>query len=71
MLGGGELARTLIEHSLVDVYRLFIHPLVLGTGKRPFHRTSRPLAMHLVDVAPTSTGILMLTYEAAAGLASA
>lgn len=65
VLGSGELAQALIEHRLIDQYRLFVHPLVLGTGKRLFRETSRPLPMRLVDYAPTTTGILMLTYEVA------
>ena len=65
VLGSGELAQTLIEHGLIDDCRLFVHPLVLGTGKRLFRETSRPLPMRLVDCAPTSTGILMLNYEVA------
>lgn len=65
VLGSGELAQTLIEHGLIDNYRLFVHPLVLGSGKRLFRQTSRPLAMRLLESAPTSTGILMLNYEVA------
>jgi dihydrofolate reductase len=65
VLGSGELAQTMIAHGLIDDYRLFVHPLMLGTGKRLFRETSRPLPMRLVDCAPTSTGILMLNYEAA------
>lgn len=65
VLGSGELAQTLIEHRLIDDYQLFVHPLVLGTGKRLFRETSRPLPMRLLECAPTSTGILMLNYEAA------
>jgi dihydrofolate reductase len=65
VLGSGELSQTLIEHRLIEHYRLFVHPLVLGTGKRLFRETSRPLPMRLIDSAPTSTGILMLTYEVA------
>jgi dihydrofolate reductase len=65
VLGSGELAQTLIEHRLIDDYRLFVHPLVLGTGKRLFRETPRPLPMRLVDCAATSTGILMLNYQAA------
>lgn len=65
VLGSGELVQTLIEHRLIDTYRLFIHPLVLGTGKRLFRETSCPLPMQLVDCTPTRTGILMLNYEAA------
>lgn len=50
---------------MIDNYRLFVHPLVLGTGKRLFRETTRPLPMRLVECACTSTGILMLSYEAA------
>jgi dihydrofolate reductase len=65
MLGSGELAQTLIEHRLIDNYRLFVHPLILGTGKRLFREVSNPLPLRLVDCASTSTGILMLSYKAA------
>ncbi|HWD85573.1 MAG TPA: dihydrofolate reductase family protein [Solirubrobacteraceae bacterium] len=65
VLGSGELTQTLIEYSLIDHYRLFVYPLVLGTGKRLFRETSHPLPMRLVDCATTSTGILILTYEVA------
>jgi dihydrofolate reductase len=63
VLGSGVLAQTLIEHGLVDAYRLFVHPLVLGTGKRLFRHTPRPMPMRLVDCTPTTTGVLLLTYE--------
>ena len=65
VLGSGELAQTLIAHDLVDEYRLFVHPLVLGAGKRLFRQTPRPLAMRLVDCTPTTTGVLLLTYQPA------
>jgi hypothetical protein len=49
----------------VDEYRLFVHPLVLGTGKRLFRQTQRPLPLRLVDCTPTTTGVLLLTYQPA------
>jgi dihydrofolate reductase len=65
VLGSGELVQTLIAHRLVDDYRLFVHPLVLGTGKRLFRETPRPIPMRLVDCTPTTTGVLLLSYEPA------
>jgi dihydrofolate reductase len=65
VLGSGLLASYLIEHDLVDEYRLFVHPLVLGTGKRLFKATDRPVRMKLTGCASTSSGVLMLSYEAA------
>ena len=63
VLGSGVLVQTLIEHDLVDDYRLFVHPLVLGTGKRLFRQTPRPLPLRLVDCTPTTTGVLLLSYQ--------
>ena len=65
VLGSGVLVQTLIEHDLVDEYRLFLHPLVLGTGKRLFRQTPHPLPLRLVDCIPTTTGVLLLSYRAA------
>jgi dihydrofolate reductase len=66
VLGSGVLVRTLIEHDLVDEYRLFVHPLVLGTGKRLFGLTPRPVRLRLAECEQTSAGVLMLTYQPAA-----
>jgi dihydrofolate reductase len=65
VLGSGVLVQALIEHELVDDYRLFLHPLVLGTGKRLFRQTPRPLRLRLVDCTPTTTGVLLLSYQPA------
>ena len=63
VLGSGLLLETLIEEGLVDEYRLFVHPLVLGSGKRLFREYPAPKRLRLVESASTSTGVLMLTYE--------
>jgi dihydrofolate reductase len=65
VLGSGVLVQTLIENEQVDEYRLFIHPLVLGSGKRLFRDYSHPLRLQLVDCTPTSTGVLLLRYAVA------
>jgi dihydrofolate reductase len=65
VLGSGVLVQTLIAHDLVDVYRVFVHPLVLGTGTRLFRELPRPLRLRLVDCTPTTTGVLLCTYERA------
>jgi dihydrofolate reductase len=63
VIGSGELVQTLIRHDLVDAYRLMIHPLVLGTGKRLFRDETVSTKLRLVDSKPTTTGVLILTYD--------
>jgi dihydrofolate reductase len=65
VIGSGELVQTLIRHDLVDSYRLMVHPLVLGTGKRLFRDATPLTRFRLVDSKPTTTGVLILTYEPA------
>ena len=63
VIGSGELVQTLIQHDLVDAYRLMLHPLVLGSGKRLFREGTSMTRLRLVDTKPTSTGVLIVTYE--------
>lgn len=62
LLGSSVLLSTLTENDLVDEYRLFVHPLVLGSGKRLFREVRRPMRLHLVDVTRTTTDVLMVHY---------
>jgi dihydrofolate reductase len=64
VLGSGVLAQQLIELGLVDGFRLFLHPLLLGSGKRLFNQLDRPRPLRFVSAEPTSTGVLMLSYDA-------
>ena len=63
--GSAQLAQTLIAHDLVDEYRLYVFPVVLGTGKRLFGRGTVPTGMRLVRNETTSGGIAYLAYERA------
>ncbi len=63
--GSGTLVRTLMQHDLVDVYRLFIHPVVLGEGTRLFEDGIAPCALRLVETRTTSRGVVVHVYEPA------
>ena len=68
VFGSGELARTLMEHDLVDEYRLMVFPIVVGKGKRLFGDVGETRAMRLVDTKPVGPDdILILTYGPARG----
>jgi len=63
--GGIRLARTLIEHDLVDELRLMVYPVVLGAGKRLFGETSDKKPLRLVDSKVVGDGVTVLTYQPA------
>jgi dihydrofolate reductase len=57
------LVRTLIEHGLVDEFRLVIFPVVLGVGERLFGETSDKTPLRLVHTRHVTGGLPLLTYE--------
>jgi len=65
VIGSPVLVWTLVEHDLVDEYRLMIDPLILGTGKRLFPDSGARRALRLVETRATTTGAVLATYAAA------
>jgi dihydrofolate reductase len=65
VLGSGVLVQSLMRANLVDRYVLLIHPLVLGSGRRLFLDGGPSAALQLVDTKPTTTGVLVATYQPA------
>jgi dihydrofolate reductase len=63
LVGSARLAQTLQRHDLVDEYRLWLHPVMLGGGKRLFADGAAPATFRLVDGMTTSGGLALLTYE--------
>jgi dihydrofolate reductase len=63
--GSGDLIQTLMRHGLVDQYRLWVFPVVLGSGKRLFADGAIPGGLNLVDSTVSTTGVVIGTYEPA------
>jgi dihydrofolate reductase len=63
--GSPGLIQTLLEHDLIDEFRVWIFPLVLGTGKRLFGVGAIPAGLKLVDSKVSKTGVTINTYERA------
>ncbi|WP_081603412.1 dihydrofolate reductase family protein [Bacillus sp. FJAT-27238] len=58
-----NLAQTLIQHNLIDEYRLWIFAAVLGCGQRLFREGSKKLNLRLIDTKHLSSRGIILTYS--------
>jgi dihydrofolate reductase len=63
VLGSSELLQTLLEHGLVDEFRLWIFPVVVGPGKRLFGGDVFPAGLELADSTVSTTGVIAATYR--------
>jgi dihydrofolate reductase len=61
--GSGALVRTLMRDHLLDELRLFVHPVVVGSGRRLFDEKSDPVELVLVDSHAYENGVISLTYK--------
>jgi len=68
--GSAQLVQALLENDLVDELRLMVFPVVLGSGKPLFDRTSDKKPLRLVDSKMVGDGVAILIYAPAADRAS-
>jgi dihydrofolate reductase len=62
-IGGADLAATFIAHDLIDEFRLYVHPIAIGRGKRLFPETDRQIDVRLVESHTFGNGVVLLRYE--------
>jgi dihydrofolate reductase len=63
MYGCHDLMHSLLEHDLIDEYRLWVYPLVLGKGRSFFKDGVERMALDLVDTTVIPPGVAILTYQ--------
>ncbi|WP_079913228.1 dihydrofolate reductase family protein [Paenibacillus sp. 32352] len=63
LYGGASLITTFINLGLVDVFRLSVHPVILGEGKPLFNEIKQRLNLKLVDTRTFSSGVVQLIYH--------
>ena len=63
--GSGQLIQALLQNGLVDSFRVWTFPVVLGSGKRLFGEGAAPLGLKLAEAETSSTGVTMARYVAA------
>jgi dihydrofolate reductase len=61
--GSPSLVRSLLHSDLLDTLRLWVHPVVAGSGKRLFKDGDALKRLKLVDSKATSSGCAILTYQ--------
>jgi dihydrofolate reductase len=64
----GTLVRELMQHRLVDEFRLLVFPVVLGRGHRLFAEGVRPTALELIETSSTASGAILQVYRTAGDL---
>jgi dihydrofolate reductase len=63
IFGSGALAKTLLEHGLIDEIRMQVHPIAVGRGKRLFEGAQESRDFKLVDTQRFESGVVALTYQ--------
>jgi dihydrofolate reductase len=63
VLSGADLAAEFMRHDLIDEYRLYVHPVVIGRGKPLFAPSDRRIPLRLVETRTFGNGVVLLHYE--------
>lgn len=65
LYGGANLIKTFIQLGLIDVYKMSVHPVVLGSGKPLFEDVKERIGLKLTGTNVYRSGVVELTYEPA------
>ena len=65
VIGSSALIQTLLRHDLVDTFKVWTFPVVVGEGKRLFGDGAMPAGLALTDLQTSTTGVTVATYERA------
>ena len=63
MLGGADLAAAFMRHDLIDEYRLYVHPIIIGKGKPLFEPSDAKIDLRLVESRTFGNGVVLLRYQ--------
>jgi dihydrofolate reductase len=70
VIGSSDLIQTLLRHDLVDTFKVWTFPVVVGEGKRLFGDGAIPAGLELTDIKTSTTGVTIATYERAGEIKS-
>ena len=64
-LGGADLAAAFMAHDLIDEYRIYVHPILIGRGRPLFHPSDATTNLRLVEARTFGNGVVLLRYQRA------
>jgi dihydrofolate reductase len=62
-VGGADLASTFMQLGLIDEYCLYVHPVILGSGKPMFRQLSEKILLRFVETRKFGNGVVLLRYQ--------
>ena len=63
VIGGADLSASFMKHDLIDEYRLYVHPIVIGKGKPLFQASETRTNLGLAETRTFGNGVVLLRYE--------
>ncbi len=63
VLGGADLGAAFLRHDLINEYRLYVHPVIIGRGKPMFRPSDARIALRLAETRTFGNGVVLLRYE--------
>ncbi|WP_457031484.1 dihydrofolate reductase family protein [Kitasatospora sp. P5_F3] len=63
VLSGAELATAFAQHGLIDEYRIYVHPVLIGRGKPLFPPADRTVDLQLIESRTFGNGVALLHYR--------
>jgi riboflavin biosynthesis pyrimidine reductase len=63
VVGGAELAAAFMRHDLIDEYRIYVQPVLIGRGKRTFLAPDVKARLRLLETRVFGGGVVLLRYE--------
>lgn len=63
VVGGGDLGAEFARHDLIDEYRLYVHPIVIGRGKPMLRPSEAKVPLSLIETHTFGNGVVLLRYE--------
>jgi dihydrofolate reductase len=63
VLGGADLAASFMRHDLIDEYRIYVHPILIGRGKPMFQPSDARISLRLAETRTFRSGVVLLRYQ--------